>query len=880
MRYLLVGVAIFSALITASMVVRITPDAVTHDAAAEVSRSDATIVTLRGESRYGAAFELATTQRERMAGSVHALKLQDHDRLVDTLARAARLDPDARDRLARADAQVPELDRLTQRGDLIAALRLATEQLRTRFDLLGPEHTETLDAWDRMARTARSAGDYDTTLEITRHVLSERRRVLGAAHPRVALSLSRMGQVLRNLGALDEAEPLYREALEIAEPLRREYPDVYLEILYGWSFWQGWTDPATSVEMLKRALRLAEELGERTPIHTSTITTWLGWMLANSGRHEEAWPWLQRADRMLREAKLDQSFNLAVVTAAMADLHAVSGQWDEAGPRYREAMKIFELQRSMTPPGFSRRRVHYGASANLALTLLKQARWEEAWRAATHSSGILTREFIANARWKRVAPESFAERQSVRRRIEQIERSTDDAGDSTAMERLLRSLELRTRIVELEQAYLERHLPPELEPAQVQAMLAPDTAYIGWLNVKIGNVNSVSRGLILASDWCYVVRRDSIDWIPLTETSDPEAHRAHEQSRARYSITLTRAGEWPLRVGQDDRLDAWQSEWGKRYFEPAMEYLDGVENLIVEVGGVAPRVAVETMRGSDGLHIGDRFTVSYSSSTAMLSMLPERARRGRRQALVIGDPLFAAEQSVALVTPDMISPSSSIDSTQLHRAIEGDREALSRLPRLPLSRFEAERIAELFPVASLLTGESASEQRLREMARSESLSGFDVIHLATHTLFDRIPERCALALARTRLHEHPGNDGLLNTREILQTWSLDADVLTLSGCQSATLAPGAQTFPLAQALLGVGARSVVASMWKVDDLSTALLMTRFYENLTGVREAPMSKARALQQAKIWLREHERDDGSRPFAHPAYWSGFILIGSPN
>ena len=59
------------------------------------------------------------------------------------------------------------------------------------------------------------------------------------------------------------------------------------------------------------------------------------------------------------------------------------------------------------------------------------------------------------------------------------------------------------------------------------------------------------------------------------------------------------------------------------------------------------------------------------------------------------------------------------------------------------------------------------------------------------------------------------------------------------------------------ALLLSGARSVVLSLWKVDDTATTLLMTRFYENLLGTRAAlkePMPKAEALREAQRWLRE--------------------------
>jgi CHAT domain-containing protein len=97
---------------------------------------------------------------------------------------------------------------------------------------------------------------------------------------------------------------------------------------------------------------------------------------------------------------------------------------------------------------------------------------------------------------------------------------------------------------------------------------------------------------------------------------------------------------------------------------------------------------------------------------------------------------------------------------------------------------------------------------------------------------------------------------------------------------------------LAHAFLQAGARSLLVSLWKVGEEATALLMTRFYENLTGAydddREGrcgePMSKAEALREAKRWLRTYsEPSDGEgehwQPFRHPSYWSGFVLIGEP-
>jgi len=131
----------------------------------------------------------------------------------------------------------------------------------------------------------------------------------------------------------------------------------------------------------------------------------------------------------------------------------------------------------------------------------------------------------------------------------------------------------------------------------------------------------------------------------------------------------------------------------------------------------------------------------------------------------------------------------------------------------------------------------------------------------------------------------------------------------LSACESGLghYAGGEGYLGFTQALFVKGARSVVLSLWKVDDRATSLLMRRFYENLLGKRlglTRPQPKAEALAEAKAWLRGLDAtqaeqvlaDAGlargerkvktapsanpARPFEHPYYWAAFVLVGDPN
>jgi CHAT domain-containing protein len=205
------------------------------------------------------------------------------------------------------------------------------------------------------------------------------------------------------------------------------------------------------------------------------------------------------------------------------------------------------------------------------------------------------------------------------------------------------------------------------------------------------------------------------------------------------------------------------------------------------------------------------------------------------------------------------------------------------------------------------------------MARRDKMKKYKYIHFSAHGRYDpRSAYRTALLLApdpdRTADPTSFDTDGEISAEQIARTWALDADLVVLSACESGLgkQAGGEGFLGFAQPLLAKGARSLVLSLWKVDDRATSLLMARFYQNLLGKRpdlKQPMPKAEALDEAKRWLRGLSADkvgtelealdrgtvrplatkgdaprepspSGPRPFAHPYYWAAFVLIGDPS
>jgi CHAT domain-containing protein len=120
--------------------------------------------------------------------------------------------------------------------------------------------------------------------------------------------------------------------------------------------------------------------------------------------------------------------------------------------------------------------------------------------------------------------------------------------------------------------------------------------------------------------------------------------------------------------------------------------------------------------------------------------------------------------------------------------------------------------------------------------------------------------------------EDTGDDGLLQAWEITSQLRLRAELVVLSACETGRGANvrGEGIVGLTRALQYAGARSIVASQWKVADASTRTLMVAFHR---GLREG-LAKDEALRWAMARVQQDPRT------AHPYYWAPFFLTGDPD
>lgn len=146
---------------------------------------------------------------------------------------------------------------------------------------------------------------------------------------------------------------------------------------------------------------------------------------------------------------------------------------------------------------------------------------------------------------------------------------------------------------------------------------------------------------------------------------------------------------------------------------------------------------------------------------------------------------------------------------------------------------------------------------------------YNVIHLATHaSANDEFPDYSYLAFSDV---SNTDSGNLLYIKDLYNT-TLNADMVVLSACQTGIgkLQKGQGMMSLSKGFYYAGAKSLVTTLWKINDKSTVKLMEFFYENLSNGQ----SKKEALRQAKLSYLETTDDNLLK---HPYYWAAFVVSG---
>jgi len=725
----------------------------------------------------------------------------------------------------------------------------------------GPDHPQTVRLDALQGRLARLDGRHEDALAAMERAKQGYRRIHGNVHPTVAA-------VVRNFTDIH---------LEMGKPAEAELMALQADFITG------------------------EIYGERAPERVGTLAA-LGqvrWQQGDFARSEA------RFGEALAILAAHGNTSLLEVAACEGGLgRARLAAGDAAGALVALERAAAAYERAWWQAGLASSRATFMASPYpllAAARLLASERADDpatvaaaraaAWQDLERHHGRTLRL----ARWSRaLSPAERAARDSPRQRAVTLTQTLARSvvgGDEAHVAALRRGrADVDAALLALD-AQLAARLPEwRADPAAVA--VPPGSALVGWLDAEVTPGRTRSWAWVLTSG-------QPVRWVALPPAAGladlAAAHRAELVAPGPSGSSGSPPGRRQPASDTARRLFALR-------LAPCLPLLADVETLVVVPDAALAGIPLTTLCDDRGRQAIDRWNLVVAPSataasgtgppaapsaaaapaaaatvaTAPAAAGPAASPAAGLALLAVADPPFRPEHAAAMRRGEhAVAPGASPSRGVLAAALRGTGDLLRDLARLPATRREVERVAQHFGRADLLLGEEAREEALHARQRTGQLAGYDVIHLATHALVDAVqPERSALVLSQVDLPDGLV-DGLLTAQEITAGWELRADLVTLSACETGLgrPAPGEGYLGFTQAFLAAGARSVLVSLWQVDDQATALLMDRLYANL---RERGLGKAGALREAQQWLRSYEAG-GRRPFAAPRAWGAFVLVG---
>ena len=750
----------------------------------------------------------------------------------------------------RAAATLHNLGRVAWfRGDLAAAEDHYRRSLAIK-EALAPVSLTAANSLTNLASIAVLRGELAVAEDLNRRALAIMEKVAPES-PTVATILGSLGAVARERGDDAAAEGHLRRALAMREKIAPDSVEMVesLHDLAGIARKRG--DLAQARGHLERAFALAARVAPRS-VAAATVLLARGDMALEDGDLAGAAVHF-RASLDIRTELAPGSADEAESYQRLARVERRRGRPDEALVLYRAALDALDAQRGKlggTDEVGARFGARYSGYYRETLDLLMaRGRAEEAFHVLERyrARGLLAllaeRDLVFSAD---VTEELDRERRMANAEYDRaLAALADPKGGPTeekheALRRArVRRTEVQGRIRAASPRLAALQYPQPLDLAATREALGAGTVLLSY---SIGDDKSylfaVGPGpgdfTALALDTRLPALRDEVGRFREL-LHQPSALRARRLQATAERLSGVLLAPVARQIRRADRL---------------LVLPDGPLHLIPFAALAEPGTAgsFRYLVEARPLHVAASATVS-----AELARKPRAS--GPARLVAFGDPDYSAVARAAAAS----APPSSVRLA---------RERGLELRDLPASRKEVEGLARLFPGSSrTYLGSDATEERAKAAAAEASL-----LHFACHGLAEETsPLDSSLALALPRPWRPGRDNGLLQAWEIFEQMRIDADLVTLSACSTALGKDmsGEGLLGLTRAFQYAGARSVLASLWEVDDESTADLMTRFYGHLKAGR----SKDAALREAQVELLR-------RPGAssHPYHWAAFELVGA--
>ena len=798
--------------------------------------------------------------------------------MLDDCVKAVGVSPNPS---TRATTALNEASIAAEMGDWAEAERLYRASVDLWSQTLGPDHPFVARGLVGLADVASSQGRFDVGRRLYEQVLAMRRQTLGPTHPQVAWTLASMAGLAWKAGEPANARRFADEAVAVFEA----------------------SGAGDSPDRFAQALELR------------------GLLLARTGRVHEGRADLEKALSQRSRIYGPTHPLVASTQVSLAEVDFAAGSPDAAlaaalaAEREGRSHLLFTARYlpERVALAYAARRPR-GLDLALSAALAAPGRRAEVLDALIRSRGLILDELAARAHaLRRAGPQASAtyqRAQQARQRFANLlVRSLDESVARSLMDEARREKE------DAERALLEESASERAEIArallglsEVRRALPAGSALVAFVQFN-RSTRRPAGGMELGktpSIAAFILRADqqSVALVPLgtVATIEPlvSAFRIEASGTRLLSggDAATAAREYH-RAGNALRQTIW---------DPMAAYVRDATRIFVIPDGAIGLVPIAALpAGASSYLLEQSPPIHYLSAERDLVAITVPVQTGARGMLALGGPAFG-DTPPAAAGP--ISPTSTPAVATASVADTSSASGCARLqslqfPPLPGTLAEVEAISRLWAArrgavpARLLVGPDARETTFKQSAHE-----YRVLHLATHGFFlgDTCGTKAAagtrgvgglsgalpppaenplllsgLALSganRRASADAEGDDGILTAEEVAGLDLSGVEWAVLSACDTGVgeITAGEGVFGLRRAFQIAGARSVIMSLWSVEDESTRAWMRALYE---GRFEHNRSTVDAVQEASLAVLRDRRSKGLS--THPFYWAAFVAAG---
>ena len=749
---------------------------------------------------------------------------------------------------------------------------------------LGRDHPNVAVNYSNLARCIQDQGNYDAAIPLFEKSLETFTKYLGDEHPRVAMTMTNLGLSYRYLEEYEKAKEYLYDAIRIkAKIYDQDHPSIGISQSHLALVYQNMGEVDSAISYYDESIRVLKDMYENGHQDLARLYRMRGNVFQKNKQFDEALNSFEKGIEVLSDFKANSHYDLPTVEqcqpssqlmfnlAEKAMTHYLMNQEETSKKELEMALKTFLLAQEVADKVREVYRTHsakaglsdqsyeiYQYGIEVALELYDMTQNEDYLEqafffsekaksltlieavnelSARDYSGIPTKILEQEARFK--IDLAFFEKKLHR------EKSKGENADSANLANYRDSLfayhhRLNNLLTSLEQTY----------PSYYQLKYAVDPP-----SIKTLQKNWIEKDQAILS----FMQTDSILYIFLITKDELKIEKMALDFPLKTWIEELRAGIFSYFTSSDRTEDQFL-EFVSIYDEAAFNLYqklikpiesDLPERLVIIPEGIIGYIPFEALLTKNP-EISGKFKsypyflkehqISYSFSVSLLPGMYKSAKKANPNKELLG-----------------FAPEFSGDTMEL--AINQTTRSYPFAP-LRYSQEELDRIHKILG-GKVFSGKAATIDNFKELAPQYSL-----LHIATHAVInDENPDFSFLAF-------YGGIDDevtdMLYLRD-LYALELNAELAVLSACETGIgkLMQGEGMASLARGFSFAGVKSMVTSLWPVNDAKTADLMALFYDNLKN----GMAKDAALQQAKLDYITANDDY----LSHPFFWASFVGIG---